>query len=419
TRRGKGLIGRRSEPDKDFMSFDSDKTAAFFKENYQSLLFYGIPALAILFIPLFFGLDTDVANIVLYIEIYMLLALGLNVVVGYTGLLDLGFVSFIAVGAVLTSQCLVLTVHPETGALHSPVGTTETVSGNHPLIFPFSYFIIMAVSGLFCAFIGVLRGIPTLRLSGDYFAIVTLGIAEIIFLILFNEEWISGGAFGIKLTKHSRPELFGEPLYWDTAHFYYLTFAILALTVVLMYRMQYSRLGRAWASIRLDETAARSCGVNVAKYKLIAFAVSGFMGGIGGSLYALWQGTVAVRTLEVWQSILVLCCIVLGGMGNIKGVLLGTGILMLIGELPRYSLPIIGRIPPEARFLVYGILIIMLMRFRPQGLIPLKMRKVDQTGLESETLRATPCDLFQITRGEAVDKAEEAEGTAPDGGSPS
>jgi branched-chain amino acid transport system permease protein len=329
----------------------------------------------------------------------MLLALGLNVVVGYTGLLDLGYVSFMAIGAVLTSQFLVIIIHPETGALFSPVGTTDIVHGKHPFIFPFSILLIMGFSGLVCAFIGILRGIPTLRLSGDYYAIVTLGIAEIIFLILLNEEWLSGGAFGIKLTMKSRPELFGEPLFWDTPHFYLMTLAILVLTILVMYRLQYSRLGRAWAAIRLDETAAKSCGVNVAKYKLIAFAVSGFLGGIGGSLYAVWQGTVAVRTYEVWQSILVLCCIVLGGMGNIKGVLLGTGILMLIGELPRYPIPGVGRVPPEARYLVYGILIIMLMRFRPQGLIPLKMRKVDVGEGDLDSLREKPCSLFSLDQG--------------------
>ncbi|MHC5038322.1 MAG: ABC transporter permease subunit, partial [Planctomycetota bacterium] len=186
------------------------KQKAFLAEHQPSIHFYAIPLLLILLIPTVFGYSTDVANLVLYIEIYMILALGLNVVVGYTGLLDLGFVSFMAVGAVLTAQCLVLTIHPETGALFSPVGTTETVLGKHPLIFPFSFFLIMLFSGLVCALIGILRGIPTLRLSGDYYAIVTLGIAEIIFLILFNEESLSGGAFGIKLTKHSRPELFGE-----------------------------------------------------------------------------------------------------------------------------------------------------------------------------------------------------------------
>jgi branched-chain amino acid transport system permease protein len=369
---------------------------AWIRGNGIHAVFFGLPAAAVVVWPLLFGFDHTITNLVLYISIYMVFALGLNVVVGYTGLLDLGYVSFMAVGAVFAALCLVMTKDPETGRLVFPVGTTDLVQGDHPLIFPGSYFLIMLGAGLVCAIIGVLRGIPTLRLSGDYYAIVTLGIAEIIFLVLFNEEWLTGGAFGIKLTRHARPELFGELLYWDTPQFYFLVFLVLALTVVLMYRMQYSRLGRGWAAIRLDETAARACGVNIARYKLTAFAVSGFFGGVGGALYALWQGTVAIRTLEVWQSILVLCCIVLGGMGSVRGVMLGTAILVTINEVSRYKIGGI-RLPNEARFLVYGMLIILLMRFRPQGLIPLKPRKVEVDEEDLAAVRKESSPLFGLT----------------------
>ena len=189
----------------------------------------------------------------------------------------------------------------------------------------------------------------------------------------------------------------GERLYWDTPQFYFLLFAVLVVTVLIMYRLQYSRVGRAWAAIRLDETAARSCGVNVSRYKLLAFAVSGFVGGVGGSLYAVWLGLVAVRNLEVWQSILILCCIVLGGMGSIKGVILGTALLVAIGEAPRYELIEGFKPPEEARFLIYGVLIILLMRFRPQGLLPLKPRRVsvDQTRLND--VKKRPPALFGLS----------------------
>ena len=139
-----------------------------------------------------------------------------------------------------------------------------------------------------------------------------------------------------------------------------------------MLRLQNSRLGRAWAAIKLDEPAARSSGVNVSKYKLIAFAISGFVGGIGGALMTIWMGLAAVKDLDVWQSILILCCVVLGGMGSIPGTLLGTFILISLGEVLREPLPLIElRVPNEARFLIYGLILVFLMRFRPQGLLPL------------------------------------------------
>ncbi len=358
-------------------------------------LFYGVPALFVILFPLAAGFDSNINNIILLIEIYMMLALGLNVVVGFTGLLDLGFVTFMAVGAVFTCLLLVWTVDPATGEWLFPMRKTEIASGRHPMVFEFSFFLILLLSGGACALLGVLRGIPTLRLSGDYYAIVTLGIAEIIFLFLLNEDWISGGAFGVTLKMESMPELLGSKMYWDSPQFYYTTLAVLAGGVAVMHRLQDSRLGRAWAAIRLDETAARSCGVNVSAYKLIAFAVSGFAGGVGGSFYALWQGTVAVRSLEVWESILILCCIVLGGMGSIRGVLLGTAILVFIGEAPRYELVGI-KVPPEARFLIYGILIILLMRFRPQGLIPLKPGKAGVGPADLARSRSESTPLFEI-----------------------
>jgi branched-chain amino acid transport system permease protein len=459
-------------------------------------------------VPLVFGFGGNYTNIAQFVTIYVILALGLNVVVGYTGLLDLGYVSFIAVGAVVAAFCLSLTVTPTTHTLEgldadrawvieiqsskpgvataenaypdrvrspikrttlpagqagaagdfavvrgatagdvavtlrpaimdgeeryvvafntspsadgdelfgddvplpdrltSPVGGTDNIPGSHPLVFGGSYLLILLLAGLICAGIGALRGIPTLRLTGDYYAIVTLGIAEIIFLFLFNEEWLSGGAFGIKLDVHSTPHFFGADslLYWDNWQFYALLTSVLACTITAMYCLQFSRLGRAWAAIRLDPTAAQASGVNITWAKMIAFAVSGFIGGVGGALYAVWAGTVAVRSLEVWQSILVLCCCVLGGMGSIRGVIAGGAILMTIGELLRYDLPLVGRITPEARFLFYGVLIIMLMRFRPQGILPLAPRKVAVTHADLEAVRAASNPLFTLAepKGEA------------------
>ena len=328
--------------------------------------------------PCFYKLDHNYMSVLLYVEIYMILALGLNIVVGMTGLLDLGYAMFLSTGAVVCALCLVLTHAPADAATGEaarymlPVGTTDVSEGSHPFHFPGGLFVILFLAGSVCALLGVLRGIPTLKLTGDYYAIVTLGLAEILFLFYLNTESLTGGAFGIKLLLSDRPEMFGEKLYWDTPFFYYFTFFLLVLTIATMLRLQNSRLGRAWAAIKLDETAARSSGVNVSKYKLIAFAISGFVGGIGGALMTIWMGLAAVKDLDVWQSILILCCVVLGGMGSIPGTLLGTFILISLGEVLREPLPLIElRVPNEARFLIYGLILVFLMRFRPQGLLPL------------------------------------------------
>lgn len=314
-------------------------------------------------------------NIALFVAVYAILALGLNVVVGYTGLLDLGYVTFLATGAVVTVDLLLLAQTPEGLALVEASGATR-VLGFHG-----SIFIIMGLAGLICALGGVLRGIPTLRLTGDYYAIVTLGLAEILYLVFLNGGRLTGGAFGTKLTLDTRPalpwleggQLAWPKLYHDEPVFYVLVMGTLGLTVLVMDRLNRSRVGRAWAAIRLDETAARACGVNVSRYKMIAFAISGFVGGIGGSLYAIWNGTVAVKALDIWQSILILCAVVLGGMGSIRGVLVGSVILFSLRELLREKLVIFGmsfRVPPEASFLIYGLLLIFIMRFRPQGMVP-------------------------------------------------
>ncbi|MHC4605461.1 MAG: branched-chain amino acid ABC transporter permease [Planctomycetota bacterium] len=323
---------------------------------------------AVVLLPHFVSFEHRVINILLFVAIFAILALGLNVVVGYTGLLELGYVTFLATGAILTFSLLLIVDTPQ--GWDSPVGTTDAMPGPHPFNFPGACLLLILASGLVCALIGVVRGIPTLRLTGDYYAIVTLGIAEIVYLVYLNWTSFTGGAYGMKLPINARPTLLGGKLYEDSWQLYYLIMFTLALTIVVMDRLSRSRTGRAWAAIRLDETAARACGINVSKYKMIAFAISGFFGGVGGSLYAMWVGTVATKSLDIWQSILILCAVVLGGMGSIRGVLIGSVVLFSLSELLRESIPFVGRVPQEARWLVYGFLLIFVMRFRPQGLLP-------------------------------------------------
>ncbi|MFC1707424.1 branched-chain amino acid ABC transporter permease [Planctomycetota bacterium] len=357
----------------------------------------GIAGLVAL-LPLILGFDSRIVNVTLFVAIYAILALGLNVVVGYVGLLDLGYVTFLATGAILSMDLLLLT-SSDTGWV-VPVGTTEVVTGAHPFAADGAVFLIIAIAGLVCALLGVLRGIPTLKLTGDYYAIVTLGIAEIVYLVYLNTQWLTGGAYGIKLRGEHLPRLFGARLYYDTWQFYYLVMVGLLVTIVILDRLNHSRIGRAWAAIRLDETAARACGVNVSRYKMIAFAVSGFFGGVGGALFAIWIGTVAVKALDVWQSILILCAVVLGGMGSIRGVLLGSVILFSLRELLREQLTIGDlslRVPPEASFLVYGLLLVFIMRFRPQGVLPSTATESHAVGADQEeALRGKQAQLYVL-----------------------
>ena len=211
-------------------------------------------------------------------------------------------------------------------------------------------------------------GTPTLRLTGDYFAIVTFGFSELLFRIVKNEEWLIGGPNGF-VTNIPAPTLLGHELYQYWQQYYHILF-LLILTIVVVYRLQNSRVGRAWAAIREDERAAESMGINLREYKSLAFAISAAIGAIGGAFFAQFQVNISAGAFEFWESILILCMIVLGGMGSIRGAILGAAILSSLGEvlrevLQRFQLG-------GARYLVFGIILILMMRFRPAGLLSMK-----------------------------------------------
>lgn len=350
-------------------------------------------------------------NVVLLIQIYIVLALGLNVVVGNTGLLDLGYASFMAIGAVVTCMGLMLTVAPDGQWSFTFIDRME---GRLPLNFEGSILLILLVAGLVGAVFGVLRGIPTLRLTGDYYAIVTLGVAEVLYEVFSNSEQITGGAFGISITRSQRAQL-GGSFNWSTPQFYYLVLGTVCITAFFLARLNRSRLGRAWQAIRLDETAAAANGVNVASHKMIAFALSGFIGAVGGGLYALWASGVATKSIDVWQSILILCVLVLGGLGAIRGAVIGGAVLISLGELPKYKLGELitwvpghenlvdsvlnFRVPPESRFLLYGLVLILMMRYRPQGLLPPRAVKTEQSPEELAERASKPGPLYHLSGG--------------------
>jgi branched-chain amino acid transport system permease protein len=281
--------------------------------------------------------------------LYMILALGLNIVPGFTGLLDLGYVGFYGIGA-YTSGLL---------AIH----------------YDLSLWVILPLAAANGALWGVLLGAPTLRLTGDYFAIVTFGFSELVVLFLRNELWLTRGPMG--LPGIPPPAIFGYTLNQGWQYFYLALFLLLLVLTVVV-RLENSRLGRAWFAIREDEIAAQCCGISLIRYKVMAFAASAAIGAMGGAFYAKWFRFIHPDMFKFWESILILCLIVFGGMGSIAGTMLGALILIPLSEILRAVLPQ-GMF--NARYLIYGLLLVIMMRLRPEGLIPFQLsrsRKAEQ-----------------------------------------
>ncbi len=281
-------------------------------------------------------------RIIIRAYLYMLLAIGLNIVCGYTGLLDLGYVGFYLVGGYTA------------GLLMVRLGL--------------SYWMVLPIAVLNGVLWGLLRGIPTLRLTGDYFAIVTFGFAELLFRIVKNEIWLIGGPNGF-VHNIPVPTIFDFELKHNW-HNYYHILILLLLVVLVTYRLHNSRVGRAWVAIREDEQAAESMGINLARYKSLAFAVSAAIGALGGAFFAQFQVNISAGAFEFWESIFILCMVVLGGMGNMKGSMIGAAILATLGEILRP--PIIPYQFSGARILIFGLILVALMRFRPEGLVAKK-----------------------------------------------
>ncbi|MFP4038072.1 MAG: branched-chain amino acid ABC transporter permease [Desulfobacteraceae bacterium] len=307
----------------------------------------GLLGLALLLPALPFA-SQYVLHVVILIYLYMILALGLNIVPGFNGLLDLGYVGFYGIGAYTSG---LLTVH-----------------------LGLSYWLIMPLAFLNGAIWGVLLGAPTLRLTGDYFAIVTFGFSELVVLFLTNEIWLTRGPLGLPGIAPPSLDLswmgLGAYEFRGELPYYYLAIAMVLLTVFVMHRIQDSRLGRAWFAIRDDEVAAVSCGINLLAYKVIAFGTSAAFGALGGSFFARWVTFLSPDMFKFWESFLVLCMVVLGGMGNVWGVMVGAAVLVSLSEVLRELLSAMG-MPVELRFLAFGLIMVLVMRYRPAGLMPI------------------------------------------------
>jgi branched-chain amino acid transport system permease protein len=372
---------------------------------------YWLPALLIVVAFLFppinefldYTLDVNLMYPVIVITVYIMLALGLNIVVGFAGLLDLGFVAFYALGAYvvgwLASQQF-RQVSISFGSTASSV-TGEPVPGIH-----LSFWLILLIAGAFTALCGVIIGAPTLRLRGDYLAIVTLGFGEIIPRFFQNGNNLGGfnltnGTIGIKAIDAPGLQFLPDSLNsWQefgtlNLHPWYYTILVLVLiTIYINVRLRDSRLGRAWISVREDETAAAAMGINPVTTKLWAYALGAVFGGIAGAFYGAFIANIFPTSFSFSISILILCMVVLGGMGNIYGVILGAIVLQgvnfyllpqanewvhSIGEsvgsqalstvdLPRYN------------FFLFGIILVVMMLLRPEGIIPNRQRAEELHG---------------------------------------
>ena len=309
--------------------------------------------------------------------LYVMLALGLNIVVGYAGLLDLGYVAFYAVGAYLFA----LLSSPHLSE-NFPAFAEAFPSGLHMPI-----WVIIPLAAAVAAFAGIVLGAPVLRLRGDYLAIVTLGFGEIIRVFMNNMEYplnITNGPRGISQidAMHIGGFSFGKPLaigdytIAPVTLYYYLFLALVVLTVVICHRLENSRIGRAWMAIREDDVAAKAMGINVRNMKLLAFAMGATFGGVSGSMFAAFQGFVSPESFSLMESVMIVAMIVLGGIGHIPGVILGAVALSALPEILRYVAGPLqeatgGRLDAAIlRQLLIALAMIGVMLSRPRGIWP-------------------------------------------------
>jgi branched-chain amino acid transport system permease protein len=342
-------------------------------------------AIALLF-PLIDGNDGDidaVANAVAF----AVLALGLNIVVGFAGLLDLGYAAFFAIGAYAYGIFASYQVTPPWSEFWVPLqwlGLVEHMqdSGGDVVHFTVSFWLMLPISALIAAFFGVLFGAPTLRLKGDYLAIVTLGFGEIVPIVARNVPYLTNGAQG--LNGVAPPSIFGYAFGVQSMPYYYVGVAMIVFLIFVSTRLKNSRIGRAWMAIREDEIAASAMGVNGVHMKLLAFGIGAGFAGMTGTLYVAKLQTAAPEMFMFPVSVMVLVMIVLGGTGSIPGVIVGALFLQLLQswflqDLTQWT-HAFGRLVSsdflqhvdlvQSIELIFGVILVVMMIFRRQGLIP-------------------------------------------------
>jgi branched-chain amino acid transport system permease protein len=343
-------------------------------------------------------------RILVIVGIWVLLALGLNIVVGYAGLLDLGYIAFYAMGGY-------------TGMILG-----EMVVGK---LQGFTYYAMLIPAALGAALTGIALGFPVLKLRGDYLAIVTLGFGEIVRICLNNNLFgLSNGASGLpaggQIMVPPWPAewlaenvviptpigtfVFGTNLFW-----YFIVLLLIILSITMVNRLDDSRLGRAWTAMRENEVAAAACGVNIRTQKLWAFSLGALSGGIAGITFAYVQQFISPESFTFMESVFVVCIVVLGGMGSIPGVIVGALVIRGIPDLIQGPM-VAGVIQLSGdatsaitgyRFLIFGLLMVIMMAVRPQGIIPSKRRSLELHPDDERTLENEDMTLYDATTGDA------------------
>ncbi len=351
---------------------------------------YALLAIVLICSPLIFeGMGMlFMTRIMALVGLYVMLALGLNIVVGFAGLLDLGYIAFYAIGA------------------YSGVICGAAVLKYFPALGSWSYFLMIPVAAAFAALTGLALGTPVLRLRGDYLAIVTLGFGEIVRIIINNNAFgITNGAAGLPRAGESIPKPVG--LVWLQNHFffqipnfgangfnfqfsgnlywYYIIVLLCCLAIFVVNRLDNSRLGRSWAAMREDEVAAASMGVSIMQAKLWAFSLGAVWGGIAGLTFANFQQFVSPESFTFMESVFVVCAVVIGGMGSIPGAIVGALLIQGTPEIIRgFAASGMLRLSGEQvsaisnyRNLVFGLVMVLMMAWRPQGILPSKRRAAE------------------------------------------
>ncbi len=352
----------------------------------QRLFVIYIIAVLLLLLPSIWDNDADIDALGNAMS-YAALALGLNIVVGFAGLLDLGYAAFFAIGAYFYGILTSFQIMPEWSAFWDPfaaIGLVEKLNQGGPDLvhFTLSFWLALPLAAIVSALCGVAFGAPTLRLRGDYLAIVTLGFGEIVPIVARNVTSVTNGAAG--LNGIQPPRLFGYNFGIDAVPYYYVGLGLIALLILTSVRLRDSRIGRAWMAIREDETAAAAMGVNPVKYKLMAFAIGAAFAGMTGVYFVAKLQTATPEMFNFNVSSMLIVMVVLGGMGSVWGVVLGAVLLQLMQS---WFLPSLSRLTQEAGLaigsqwlqhvdlvqwtqLIFGVILIGMMLFRREGLIP-------------------------------------------------
>jgi branched-chain amino acid transport system permease protein len=350
---GEGAGGSSRELKKRRIGIDFRRLAVKMRE--RKILLPTVAALVILAVLFPILASLYQTNIMITALLYVMLALGLNIVIGLGGMLHLGYVAFYAVGAYTYAL------------LNQYLGV--------------GFWLALPIGAATATIAGILLAVPVLRLRGDYLAIVTLGFAEIVRIVLNNMTGFTGGPQGIGGIP--RPPLFGVEmgLFTATTYTYYIILAMVVLTVFVVYRLENSRLGRAWVAMGEDDIASEAMGIDVMKTKVTAFALGSTWAGLAGVIFAARTTFINPASFTVWESIIVLSCVVLGGMGSIPGVIVGALVLILVPEYLRAF--------ADYRMLMFGAVLVIMMVFRPGGLIQKRRR--------AYTFQESPTDESEVS----------------------